>query len=247
MREDYRLVCGPLQGELMIKTPEKGKTDLAIAVAKGLVSAIPIAGGALVELGDLYLNPLERRRNEWVIDVSKALNQIRAELDMIPEQLQENEHFISALYKASEVAIRTHQSEKRVALRNALVSSAAPAAADDEEAAIFIRYIDEFGPMHLKALHHLSHQAGQFARFDKLAQVCDLLSRLLDRTIERSLLRTLLQDLDSRFLIRLGDLEELPEFKSKRRLRALGESGIQPISVTRRGKSFLSYIRADQL
>jgi len=44
-----------------IQTPIAPKTEAAAALLKGIVSAIPIAGGAISELTNLYLNPLEKK------------------------------------------------------------------------------------------------------------------------------------------------------------------------------------------
>lgn len=229
----------------MIEPPNDPKAEAAAAAAKGLVSAIPLAGGLISEIGNLYLNPLEKRKQKWMEDVSDALNKIRDELNILPEQLESNDAFISALYQATEIAMRNHQSEKRAALRNALISSAATDQNQELETRL-LRYVDELGLTHIRLLSNLNIHAGQFSRDKKLDQIyartCDLMPN-----IDRILFRSILQDLETRFLITLGDVEDFAEHKSKKDPVFIGATEIRSIEVTGLGRSFLTYIRADQL
>jgi len=231
----------------MIEPPSSPKAEATAAILKGAVSAVPIAGGLLAELGNLYLNPLERRKQEWMHEVSEAINQINAERDIQPITLENNEAFVSALYQATDVALRTHRSEKRAALRNALVSAATIEPAEDEYGATFIRYIDELSSTHVHMLQIINHRAGLFARLEKLEQVYSLATEITKTKLDRTFFRSVLQDLEMRFLLRLGDLEELPEYKSKQDLLVTDQSTIRPLQVTTLGRAFLAYIRADQL
>jgi len=230
----------------MITPPDDPKTEIAAAAARGLVSAIPFAGGLISEIGNLYLNPLERRKQQWTKDVSDALNQIKEEFNLLPEQLQENESFVSALYQATEIAMRNHQIQKRAALRNALVSSAASTEDYDLETRM-LRYVDELSLAHISVLNILNLHVDQFALHEKLDQVYKKCCEFQQKEMDTLVFRSILQDLETRFLITLGDVEDFDEFKSRQNSMVTEDSGVKPLSVTGLGKSFLAYIRADQL
>jgi uncharacterized protein YlxP (DUF503 family) len=230
----------------MITPPDDPKAEIAVAAARGLVSAIPFAGGLISEIGNLYLNPLERRKQQWTKDVSDALNQIKEEFNLLPEQLQESESFISALYQATEIAMRNHQIQKRAALRNALVSSAASTEEYDLETRM-LRYVGELSLTHISVLNMLNLHADQFALHEKLDQVYEKCCEFQQKEMDAVVFRSILQDLETRFLITLGDVEDFDEFKSRQQSMVTEDSRVKPLSVTRLGKSFLAYIRADQL
>jgi hypothetical protein len=179
----------------MIEPPNDSKAEAAAAAAKGLVSAIPFAGGLISEIGNLYLNPLEKRKQKWMEDVSDALNKIRDELNILPEQLENNDAFISALYQATEIAMRNHQSEKRTALCNALISSASTDKNQELEARL-LRYVDELGLTHIRLLNNLNIHVEQFSRDEKLDQVYVMACNLMP-AIDRVVFRSILQDLET--------------------------------------------------
>lgn len=230
----------------MIEPPSDPKLEAAAAAARGIASAIPFAGGLISEIGNLYLNPLEKRKKRWAQDVSDALNEIREVLKIMPEQLEKSESFISVLYQATEIAMRNHQSEKLVALRNALVSSAVPDQDYDLEMRM-LKFVDELSLSHIRLLGIFDSHAGQFSRHEKLDQIFSAAKGYLQKPLDRIVFRSIVQDLVTRFLITLGDVEDFEEFKSKQQPLEAESSGIQPMRVTKLGKSFLTYIRADQL
>jgi hypothetical protein len=133
----------------MEQPPSETRTDKAIAtaraLAKGAVGAVPLAGSFLAEIVDLlYRQPIETRREEWLKDVANALTEIRnRQEDLTPECLASNAQFITVLHRATEAAVRTHQTERRALLRNAVVSSALPTAPDIDKQLYFLRLVEE--------------------------------------------------------------------------------------------------------
>jgi hypothetical protein len=55
-----------------MKPPTDPKSELAAALVKGAVSAIPLAGIVISEVANLYLNPLEKRKQSWTIEVCRV-------------------------------------------------------------------------------------------------------------------------------------------------------------------------------
>jgi len=101
-----------------LAVPKRSKGDAAHAVAKAGLSAVSIVGGPAAELFQYVVQPpLEKRREEWMNQVGKKLQELEARGVSI-EDLQNNEQFISAVMYASQLALRTHQTAKLEALRN---------------------------------------------------------------------------------------------------------------------------------
>lgn len=68
------------------------------------------------------------------------------------EDLRSNEQFISAVMHASQIALRTHQEEKRHALRNAVLNIATGQSPDEMLQQVFLNLIDLFTEWHLRIL-----------------------------------------------------------------------------------------------
>ncbi len=227
-----------------IQTPIAPKTEAAAALLKGIVSAIPIAGGAISELTNLYLNPLEKRKQRWMVEVSEAINNIQSQFKLLPKDLEENEQFISFLYQATLIAIKSHQQEKLSALRNALSTSIATDQYSEDVSFQLLRYIDELTCSHLAILAAISNNIEQLADCKTLDLIYACVQPSLPKSIERLPFRAFLQDLDSRFLVRIGDLEDYPEYHSTAGYIALESSEVRPLELTEYGKTFLTFIQS---
>jgi hypothetical protein len=227
----------------MIEPPISPATELTAAAIKGLVSGIPGAGGVLSEVGDLLLNPLKRRNERWMIEVSTAINTIERRFNRLPSALASDEQFTTFLYQATLTALKTHQAVKLQALRNSVVNSAKQVDSEADIGLQYLRYIDELSSSHLVLLSELETNAARYAEFATLEEVHVSLMNDAVVGIDRSMLRAFLQDLQSRLLIHFSDLDELPEFASKKSAMLLEGSTVRPISITPHGASFLSFIR----
>jgi len=134
--------------------PKKSGADVAYAVAKAALSAVPVAGGSAAEmLGLIFGSPLERRREKWLRQLADAVNEIQQKAtELTPEKLSEHEAFVSTALRATEIAVRTHQQEKLEALRNAVVSAALPGAPEETLQQVFLNHVDSLTPLHLQIL-----------------------------------------------------------------------------------------------
>ena len=129
--------------------------EIATAVAKGTVSAIPIAGGAISEfIATAVSLPLSKRRDAWLQDLEARLKELEHQIgDFTLDTLASNEQFVSATVQATQAAIRTHQTEKIEALRNAVLDAAVGKTVDSDYQTIFISLVDRLTPAHLRLLH----------------------------------------------------------------------------------------------
>jgi hypothetical protein len=111
--------------------PEPNELDSAYTIFRAAVAGVPLIGDAAVELLlHVIAPPLARRQQEWCADVAEAIRRLESDRGVRPEQLRENAAFIDAVLAATQAAVRTSQQEKREALRNAVVNSGLPNAAE---------------------------------------------------------------------------------------------------------------------
>ena len=128
--------------------------DLGAVIAKGAVSAIPFAGGAISEIiGAAVSLPLSKRRDEWFQDLASRLEELEGQkAGFSLDSLGDNEQFVSAAVQATQAALRTHQKEKIEALRNAVLNTAVRQGPEDDYQTVFFALIDRFTPAHLRLL-----------------------------------------------------------------------------------------------
>lgn len=109
----------------MATPPKPGKGDVAHALARAGLRAIPVAGAAATELLNAIVTPLlERRMQQWMEAVAEAFREIEATKGINLEDLRNNDVFIDIVLQASQIALRSSQEEKLEALRNAVLSAA---------------------------------------------------------------------------------------------------------------------------
>jgi hypothetical protein len=123
-----------------IAPPEASGWDHAHLALKSALSAVPVVGGPAAELfAAIIAPPLARRRDQWLQDLAESLAALQEKVaGFSAESLAQNEAFVSAALQASRAAIQTHHSEKREALRNALLNIAIGRAPDEDQQAMFL-------------------------------------------------------------------------------------------------------------
>jgi hypothetical protein len=116
------------------------------------LSAIPVVGGAAVELFQYVVQPpLERRRGDWMEAVGQKLTELEKRgVDI--DALQNNERFISTVMHASQLALRTHRKEKLEALRNMIANAATGQSPDEALEHMFLDFVDSLSDLHIRIL-----------------------------------------------------------------------------------------------
>ena len=136
-----------------LERPEPEKWDLVHTLVKACIAGVPVIGGAATELVSMIAPPLEKRRNQWLDDIAERLKSLEGKVDRFRlEDLSQNETFITVVMHATQVAIRNHQQEKLEALRNAVLNTAMSKATENDRQLMFLNFIDELTPWHLRLL-----------------------------------------------------------------------------------------------
>lgn len=127
--------------------------EKAHRLTRAALSSIPVLGGSAVEAFNALIEPpMARRKTQWMIDVTEAINEL-FEKGLVPlEELLKNEKFFTTLVHASNIAIRNHQQQKLDALKNAVLNSALPDPPDDTLQQLFLNFVDSCTSWHIALL-----------------------------------------------------------------------------------------------
>lgn len=134
------------------KELKTSKGDLIHAATKSTIASIPVLGNYLSEaFGLLITQPSEKRKENILIMLDERLNQLEQKsFDM--ESLAHNEIFLSTVLQATQIAMRTHQKDKLMALLNAVTNVAIDQSLNDSKTQMFLSFIDGFNEWHLRLL-----------------------------------------------------------------------------------------------
>jgi hypothetical protein len=214
-----------------LQTPERSRGDAGHALAKAVLSVVPVVGGPAAELFQFVVQPpLEKRREAWMRDVGEKLHELEAKgLDLT--KLQENDQFISAVMHASQAALRTHKAEKLAALRNAVLNIAQGLAPDEVRQHLLLSFIDQLSESHLRILKTFHAPAAPPGMsMGGLGNVLE--HNFADLRGQRELYDQLWKDLYSRGLVNTDNLHITMSGSglAERRTTGLGEALLQLIS-----------------
>jgi hypothetical protein len=224
------------------KPPKGTPGDAAHVAIKALIAAIPMMGGPAAELFEAILKPpITHRREEWMERVAEDIRSLADRVEGLEERLR-SPVFVTTLMQTTLIALRSDQSEKLDALRNALLNTALADTPNENQLAMFVRFVDELTPLHLKLLSVINDPYAQGVTKTPGVEVAPSpvqaeALRLAFPTApssadERELLAQIARELAARGLIDSSN----GIFVNERLLSA----GI--VNVTRLGSAFLSFV-----
>lgn len=116
--------------------------------AKTALSVIPIGGALLTGVWDsIKSNCAQKRLRDWQNLIEERLSKLNNTL----EDVGTNENFTSAMFQATELAIKTSESAKREYLANAVLHSLT-CPFEESVVMMFFNMIDKYTLWHLKIL-----------------------------------------------------------------------------------------------
>ena len=183
---------------------------------------------------------LEKRRVEWMNDIENRLQKLEERGGLNLEDLRNNENFVTTLFQASQAAIRDHQSEKREALRNAVVNAALPHAPEESLQQHFINLIDTFTVWHLRLLDLFSDPRAWFQRNNATLPSASSLEQLImtawpELQDHSDFLKVIVDELAAKGLLSSGG----------NMLRTMmSPGGVLDKRTTKMGDSFLKFVKA---
>jgi hypothetical protein len=158
-----------MPNEEVTEKPKAGVADAGHLAVRMALSAIPVVGGAAKELfNSIIAPPLAKRQAEWMESIAERLEMLEKQVAGFKiESLSSNENFISTVFYATTLNIRNHQEEKIEALQNAVLNTALNIAIEEDLEHIFLNFIDELTPSHLKVLKYFESPEEWFKLKDK--------------------------------------------------------------------------------
>lgn len=148
---------------------EKSKKQTAVEVAgEGALGVIPFVGSLLAATLSAYFSATqENRTRAWMEEMAEVVQELLDRVDDLEAQdLANDPVFFDAAVAAARIATATSSREKHVALQNALYNVGCGDSLDEDQRAIFLRYIDELTPSHIRFLRFLDDPTGWFERHD---------------------------------------------------------------------------------
>lgn len=208
--------------------------EVSYAVVKGGVGSIPFVGGVLSELfGAAFSDPATKRKEQVLMDMDDRLRKLEEDgFDM--QKLSESDEFLSIAMQAYNIALRTHQVEKRAALMNAITNTP-KLDIDENEKLMMLNYIDTFNEWHLRILAFLDNSSNFFPEGKPsyyMAGKATLLTQAYpELSSRRDFYDQVVKDLKDRGLIVYDSLHT-----------TMSEQGLWQSGTSEIGKKFLMYI-----
>lgn len=128
--------------------------DFGHKIIKTGLGCAPGVGGILSEVfSTVFTDPSVKRRDKILIEIYKRLEklELNSKYNNNIQKLQESEVFLTIVFQAYQVAMRTHQKEKIRALMNCIEHSALDDV-DENLQHMFLMFIDSFTEWHLRVL-----------------------------------------------------------------------------------------------
>lgn len=122
--------------------------DVLEVSAKTALSVIPVGGALITSVWDsVKSNCAQQRLEDWQNIIEDRLSKIEKTL----EEVGNNENFTTAIFHATEMAIKTAEQEKRNYLANAVVNTLT-IDIDESIMMMFFNMIEKYTVMHIKIL-----------------------------------------------------------------------------------------------
>lgn len=144
----------------MSGTNKPSKNDYLHSTLKGAISTIPILGGVLSEFfGLTIISPLQKRQEAWLNSLHEDINILKRDKqnDYYPDNLKNNENFISIVAQSSQIVNKNHLKEKLEYLKNASINSVT-SKIEFEDQTLFINYIETFTLLHITILNRFEER-----------------------------------------------------------------------------------------
>lgn len=121
--------------------------------AKTALSMIPVGGALITSVWDsIKSNCAQKRLDEWQNVIEERLSKVDESL----ENIGTNENFTSAMFQATELAIKTAENKKRIFLANAVINSLT-CPFEESIIMIFFDMIGKYSLWHIKILDYFQN------------------------------------------------------------------------------------------
>ena len=227
--------------------PARTAADHALALVRGAISAVPIAGGVGAEIFAMVVRaPYDRRSAEWMRDVGERLHALSLTDEQRFKALLDDEAFTSVLIAATQGAMRAHRREKILLLAHAVEQSARAIDISADMQLVFLRFVDELTMTHIALLRMLRARAREVAAVQTYGALHGLF--LTDSGAECSPeeFQLFCNDLAARVLARFSEsLDPFPGVAETNTLVTEDSGQGIMVLITDLGRGFLGFVGDD--
>ena len=200
--------------------------------AKTVLSAIPVGGTLVTCVWDsIKAHAAQKRIDEWKSLIEERLMSVELELN----EVGENELFTSAMMRATDIALKTAEKEKREYLANA-VSNSLFCSIDESVLMIYLDLLEKYTAWHLKILHFFKNPVAYEAvnvENVMMGSASTALQQAFPAIMENSeLVNKIVSDLQSDGMLEKGSYMNA----------GMTKQGIVASRTTKLGNDFLDYI-----
>jgi hypothetical protein len=165
---------------------------------------VPVWGGAIGEAFHAFVkSPAERRQRKAIVLMMDAINELYERTRRSHEDLVNDEAFVSTLFTASSMAVRTSDAEKLDAIKHAVISSALNGAPGEAIQQMYLTTLADMTSIHLRLLPYFKSLVFATVRLfttgDRTVQnsYYDRVSTYVQEGISRGLVERATRDLHS--------------------------------------------------
>jgi hypothetical protein len=122
-------------------------------IARAAIGAMPMLSGTALELlNALVEDPFQKRRTQWLRDLSEALNQVAAQVEAVGHNQARQDAVFTAVLRASDVAMRSsdpHIHRRLIAVVLNTIKNETPS---EEKLSIYLSTLSQMTASHLALL-----------------------------------------------------------------------------------------------
>jgi hypothetical protein len=118
---------------------------------------VPFVGGPLaVVTATIFGYAYSKRVDQWRDELTATVQYLIDHHGLTAEDLADDDEFLDAVATATRIAAAPSSADKRRRLRNALINIGSGKAPEADKQAIYLRYIDELTPSHMRLLDFMN-------------------------------------------------------------------------------------------
>ena len=215
--------------------------DNAHATAKVALSAIPMVGGSLSESFDALIGaPISKRREQWMIEITNALNKLTINYD----NLSKNDEFVSNFIESTLVVIKNNHKEKKEYLKTIIIKSAKNETPINDWSSLFIRYIDEVSYDSILLLSYIYENKLELKFIESYEDFYEKYTKNAHKEVDKDYFKFMCTELSGKGLLRISNsIDDFSDIYVTTTLITEDTDETLPrLKVTSAGKEFIKWI-----
>lgn len=126
-------------------------------IARAAIGAMPVLSGTALELLNACIeDPFQRRRTQWLHDLSESLNQVTDQVEAVGRHQVRQDAVLTAVLRASDVALRTSDAAVHDRLITLVLNTIKDETPSEEKLSIYLSTLGQMTSSHLALLRWIS-------------------------------------------------------------------------------------------